>query len=123
MPLGMGPHDFVAGHQRAHAEFVDGELDFGNRLCRCVHRNNRRWRHLVGNVPEHIGIHHIQRTAEPLAQLVVWYDLSAEANGAVDGREIDAGLFQAPRIEVRQHNRRPVEGQRAGRRAPGTRLG
>ncbi len=121
--LRMRPYDFVASHQRAHAEFVDGELDFGNGLLRRVHGNQGGRRHLVRDVLVHVGVHHVQRTADTLPQLVVRQRLGAESRCAIEGREIDAGLFQTPGTELRQHHRGAVERQRARREAPGYALG
>ncbi len=114
----MRLHHFVAGHQGAHTEFVDRELDLGNRLLRRVHGDDGGGGHFVRDVFVHVGIHHIQCPACALAQLVVRHDLGAESRRAVKGGEIHPGLFQTPGTELRQHHGGPVETQGAGREAP-----
>ena len=109
---------FGADHDRFVAEFVDRELEFGDRFFRRERRDQRHRPHAVGDFAEHVGVEHVRRAAERLAHFVVLIVEPGNAGRRVEMREVEAEIVHARAEELRQHRHRAVARVRPRRHAP-----
>ena len=99
-----------ADGNRLHAQLAGDKLDLGNGFFGGKHRNAHGRDQPVFHAGKCVGEHGIQRPVADLAELVIALVHQLQDGSGIADAEIDAGIGEPLRIEVRQNCRRPVEG-------------